>query len=308
MATATVIDIGSNTIKVLVATQVSPSGDLAVLKTKTIEARISAGISHSSPVLSDEAITRGLAAIKDLLKEASIYSSDSTVLVATSAVRDALNGSFFCAQILKETGYTVRILSGEEEANGIGRGLLCDPLLKSISNFMVFDLGGGSLECLNFVDRKITQKVSLPLGCVRLTESFVSDPSSAFEASAAISEHVKEVIKKSGFIFTPAVVAVGTGGTLTSARAILALKSGLTLEASSATLSIKALKEISYTLSVMPLKERLNVPGLPKGRADVFPAALETLIALSELAHVENFHHSLYNLRWGLASEALSRA
>jgi len=308
MAIAAVIDIGSNTIKVLVAKRDSEDASLQVLKTKTIEARISAGISHSHPELSSDAMIRGLAAIKDLLNEAASYSPNFIILVATSAVRDALNGPLFCDTVLKETGHSVRILTGEEEANGIGRGLLCDPHLKSENNFMVFDLGGGSLECLNFTERKIVQKISLPLGCVRLTERFVSDVTLAFKAADKIKAHIKETVEKSGFKFNTKGLAIGTGGTLTTARHIIAIQTGQTLETCSPTLTLHALKALHRTMSGLALKDRLNTLGLPKGRADVFPAALETLISLAELGDFESYHHSMYNLRWGLASEALTRA
>jgi exopolyphosphatase/guanosine-5'-triphosphate,3'-diphosphate pyrophosphatase len=45
---------------------------------------------------------------------------------------------------------------------------------------------------------------------------------------------------------------------------------------------------------------------MPAPRADVFPAALVTMIAVADYAHIDRFHHSLYNLRWGLAAETLA--
>ena len=99
-------------------------------------------------------MTRGMGAIRELLDEASNFSPTKTILVATSAVRDAKNGAQFREKILKATGKTIRILTGDEEATLIGRGLVCDPALSQLSDFYVFDLGGGSLECLAFKGRK----------------------------------------------------------------------------------------------------------------------------------------------------------
>ena len=59
-----IIDIGSNSIKVLVATR-GPDGRVVPLKTSTIDARISAGISQASPRLTEEGMARGLGAIRD---------------------------------------------------------------------------------------------------------------------------------------------------------------------------------------------------------------------------------------------------
>jgi exopolyphosphatase/guanosine-5'-triphosphate,3'-diphosphate pyrophosphatase len=170
-----VIDIGSNSIKLLVASR-DAEGRIATLASRTLDARISAGISQEAPELTEESMQRGIGAIRELLAVAAPLSSRQTILVATSAVRDAVNGQVFRERVRQATGQAIRLLSGEEEANLIGRGLTCDPALADLRDFYVFDLGGGSLECLAFRDRRIEQAVSLQLGCVRLTEQFVRDP------------------------------------------------------------------------------------------------------------------------------------
>jgi exopolyphosphatase/guanosine-5'-triphosphate,3'-diphosphate pyrophosphatase len=303
--TAAVIDIGSNTIKLLV-TRRGPTGGLDTVKARTLDARISAGISATDPKLSEEGMTRGMGAIRELLDEASQYSPTKTVLVATSAVRDAKNGAAFRDKILKATGKTIRILTGDEEASLIGKGLLCDPALSQLSDFYVFDLGGGSLECLSFKKRKVKQAISLPLGCVRLTEQFVKDPSVAFTAKDAVMKHVKDTLAGSAFKFDlgPAAVSVGTGGTLTAARAIRAADTDTTLERTKATIPTGELQMLLDALGKMTLEERQKFPGLPKARADVYPTALATVLALAEAGNFTKYEHSLYNLRWGLAAEA----
>jgi exopolyphosphatase/guanosine-5'-triphosphate,3'-diphosphate pyrophosphatase len=60
-------------------------------------------------------------------------------------------------------------------------------------------------------------------------------------------------------------------------------------------------------LAPLTLEERKDIPGMPAARADVFPAALVTMLTLADYANIGRFHHSLHNLRWGLAAEALER-
>ncbi len=303
-----IIDIGSNSIKILVATRGADAG-VAALHHRTIDARISAGISKTAPVLSEDGMARGLAAIQSLLADAAPYAPTRTVLVATSAVRDALNGPDFRARVKSATGHTIRILSGDEEANLIGAGLTCDPALAAFENFYVFDLGGGSLECLAFRDRRIAQAMSLQLGCVRLTEKFVADSTEPFgEPSATtIAAHTHATVAAAGFVFSlPArAVAVGTGGTVTTVRTILAARAGTALEQTSPVVTLAQLRELLAFLGAMPLSARRQISGLPPARADVFPAALATMIALAELGGLDAFLHSFYNLRYGLAAEAL---
>jgi len=303
-----VIDLGSNSIKVLVATRTS-NGRLSALRQRAIDARISAGISHTRPQLSEEGMQRGLDAVRTLLTEAAVFHPDCTVLVATSAVRDAVNGDEFRTRVKAATGHSLRILSGEEEANLIGRGLTCDPALATLRNFYVFDLGGGSLEGLAFRERRITQAVSLPLGCVRLTERFVADPSQPLDdaSAAAIAGQVRTLLPTGSFEFSlPAdAIAVGTGGTLTTARAILGACLGQSVEKTDPVITVTQLRELLAWLGGLTLARRKEIAGLPSARADVFPTALATFITVAEIGGLTAFHNSFYNLRWGVAAEAL---
>lgn len=303
-----VIDIGSNSIKILVAAR-TPDGGLTVLLTRTLDARISAGLSQASPSLSEEGMARGLDAIRTLLSDAAPFAPARIMLVATSAVRDARNGPDFRERVRAATGHSLRILTGDEEANLIGRGLTCDPALAALENFYVFDLGGGSLECLAFRDRQVRQAASLQLGCVRLTEKFVPDPTAPFTpaVSQRITAHCLDVFAKSGFVFDlpSAVIAVGTGGTVTTVRAILAAQRGLALEATPPDVTLDTLRRQLREIGGLMLAARRQVAGLPPARADVFPTALATLIAVAERGRFAAFRHSFYNLRFGLAREAL---
>ncbi len=301
-----VVDIGSNTIKVLVAGR-SADGRPVALLMRSIEARISAGIGAGEPRLGEEGMARGLAAIRTLLGDAEQHSPAATLLVATSAVRDAANGPDFCARIRSATGRTVRILSGMEEAGLIGRGLLCDPALAGLDDFFVVDLGGGSLECLQFAGRKIVRAASPQLGCVRLTEAFVADPSRPFEPAAgrAIAAQVRLELDRAGLAIPASATVVGTGGTLATLRAVLAGRPGVPLGETEAVIPLARISGALESLGAMSLAERREVPGLTPGRADVFPAALATFEALARISGFGAYRHSFYNLRWGVAAEAL---
>ena len=309
-APVAIVDIGSNSIKVLVATR-DDAGGVRPLRARTLDARISAGISRSEPRLSEGGMTRGVDAIRALLADAAEFKPTRTMLVATSAVRDARNGAEFRTRVRAATGHDIRILTGDEEANLIGRGLTTDPALRGHQDFYVFDLGGGSLESLAFRARQIRQAVSLPLGCVRLTERFIADPALPVPASSvrAVMAHTREMMAGSGFRFDlPAgAVAVGTGGTVATVRATLGARAGLDFDATAPEVSVASLRALLQDLAALPLADRRRIPGMPAARADVFPAALATLIAVAELGEISAFVNSLHNLRFGLADELLPR-
>jgi exopolyphosphatase/guanosine-5'-triphosphate,3'-diphosphate pyrophosphatase len=307
-ATVAVIDIGSNSIKSLVARR-APDGGLAVVRTQSLDARISAGISGATPRLAEPSMMRGIEAVQTLLAGVTEYSPREITLVATSAVRDAANGADFCARVQTATGHAVRILSGEEEANGIGRGLTADPALHDLRDFYVFDIGGGSLECLAFHNRRVGQAVSLRLGCVRLTERLVADPAQALAADtpALVAAQVRTEFARAGFSFSLAsgAAAVGSGGTVATVRAILGARRGVEFGATSPVVTVAEVRELYASLGVLPLAERRQVPGLPPARADVFPVALATLLAVAELGGFTTLRNSVYNLRYGLADALL---
>jgi exopolyphosphatase / guanosine-5'-triphosphate,3'-diphosphate pyrophosphatase len=306
-----VIDIGSNTIKLLVAAR-SPTGGVDTVRYAVEEARIGRGLGGKRPALDADSMTRGATAVAKLLALARGNSPAKIALVATSAVRDAANGRVFAARILRETGHPVRILTGEEEADAIGRGLAADPALAGARDFYLFDLGGGSLECLEFRARHALQSVSIPLGCVRLTERCVADPSLPFTAAdrANVAAAVRQAFAADapgGFRFSlpsPAA-AVATGGTVTTVRAMLAAQIGHALDDSSTTVTVAELEQLLARSAALPLASRRELPGLPAARADVFPTALATILEVARLAGVERFTHSFYNLRYGIADELL---
>lgn len=306
---AAVVDVGSNSIKLLVAER-GPAGRPVEVFSETLEVRISRGIGSDTPRLSAEGIERGAAAVAALLARASGLGAGRFSVVATSAVRDASNGADFLDRVRAACGETPRILTGAEEANLIGRGLTTDPALAALRDFRVYDLGGGSLECLAFRDRAVESAVSVPLGCVRLTERFVNPSAAPVTAAAlsAIARHVRDVLLASGFpLPVPAgCFVVGTGGTLTAIRAMDGAARGVAIERTDPLIGVARLRERLATLGALGIEARRAAMGLSQERADILPAALETLIALAEAGGFQAFHHSFRNLRWGVAAALLS--
>lgn len=306
--TVAVIDVGSNSIKLLVASAGATPQSLETCFSETIETRISTGISRELPSLSVTAIAEGTATIQELHRLALEYQPAEVTIVATSAVRDALNGDDFLQSVFDVTGLRIRILNGTEEASYIGQGLACDPAIAGMTRFIQTDVGGGSLELIRFEGGTIQQALSLQLGAVRLTERFVADKDAPIppETGAAIRCHVLEQLEASGFDFSsPESPLIATGGAFTVSRAVLAAEAGIDIRAFSPHLQRSALDTLRQKLVAMPLHERLSIPHLPAARADILPTALVTIDALLECAGRDRLTHSFYNLRYGIAARLL---
>ncbi len=302
--TVRIIDIGSNSIKVLVAKL--QSGQLVPVAEGIREARISAGISADRPALTDAAMDSGLAAVCSLLEETDCHNPRETRIVATSAVRDATNGMEFRRRVCSQTGYTLDVLSGTEEASMIARGVATDPAVPE--QLTILDLGGGSLECIDACGKELQTVVSFQLGAVRMMEQFHPDSARPLEAAARnrLIDHVVATFTAGApQLRNQRTACVGCGGAFAVIRAILSQMRNAADAAEPDTIEASAITELLNELAALPLDQRLQVPGLPHSRADIFPAALAVLEGTSRYLGTRTYQHSLHNLRYGIADKIL---
>lgn len=304
MKTVAVIDVGSNTIKSLV---LGKGEDLPtqLLHQEVAEVRIGRGMRGDPPALDSVSMNAAAEAVAGLLVKVREYEPDRLRIVSTSAVRDAVNRQTFADLIQEKTGETLEILTGQEEAAGIGAGIVQDAATGKFPSFSVSDLGGGSLEIIHFKEAQLTRLTSLQIGAVRLMHLHPprADGSYPPETSSLIRQHTRDVLRAEATWPTSAAY-FGTGGAFTVTKAILWHRRGLPMSMS-APLYVKDISRLADELCPLNLVERGAIPGLPAGRADVFPVALRIIEELAGYLGTDHFHHSFCNLRVGLASELL---
>ncbi|MCH6256173.1 hypothetical protein MLD52_06410 [Puniceicoccaceae bacterium K14] len=293
-----VIDIGSNSIKLIVASH-GVDAPLDIEHFSILETRIGEGITGTPPRLDDIAIRKGTDAVQKLVIEAKNYSPVSIEIVATSAVRDAINRDIFIESIKGVTGISLRVLSGEEEARFIGKGIQCDPRLSHLKNFTLLDLGGGSMECVRFRAGELVSANSLQLGSVRLSNLFQLDREKPLspEKETEINTHVLKSLDEAGLTNSdsPSLEAILTGG----ACSVIQEYFDSTDLDSETILNYKAKVNQSTRL------ERIENLSIPSSRADIFPAAMTTIVATLNKLGCDKVHFSRYNLRYGIAQAAL---
>ena len=302
-----VVDVGSNTIKLLAA-ELSSRGDLKVLHEKSDATRIESQHSAGGLVLTVNGMHAGLEAIERLIQESLRCEPVHIRMVATGLVRDSVNGKLFAERVREVTGYELDIISGDEEAIGIALGVGTDSSLSNQSNYLVCDLGGGSLELIRVENRIVRATVSLPLGAVRLVKRFVSNAREPFVQSEmdVIAAHLHQTLSSSDFPFPPSpFFMVATGGAFATARAVFAKAKNISFDecAILSSSDLSAFLTESESLSIDQRVERF--PPLPIERADIMPTALRVMLTLLEYVNASEVHHSLRNLRFGLAAKLL---
>lgn len=301
-----VIDMGSNTIKLLVASKNHRS--LQNHFEAVEECRISKGISGSNPKLTNESIKRGKLAIGNLVQKAKAQRVGKVHLVATSAVRDASNGIEFMTSIEKEFKCSTQILTGDEEAALIARGLSFDPELEYLQDYIHFDLGGGSLECNQIKNRKLVYSSSMPLGAVRITEQYVKDPMGVFtsEDITTINRQALSILESFNVpVVNESQPMIFTGGSATISRALIHNRPVTSRDLGSNILLKTELQSLLAQLALLNFEDRKAFEYLPANRADVVCAAIQVIIAVMEHQQKQQFQHSLFALRHGIASKLL---
>lgn len=298
---AGIIDIGSNTIKILVGEK--RTNEVHVLADRTVECRISTGMTSDPPRLATESMEAAVDAVQSLLDEARKVGTFPVEIVATSAVREAANKETFSAMMERTTSIPLQILSGEEEAQGIARGIGEERGIDSKSDYTVSDLGGGSLEWIHQRQGILQTAISLNVGAVRLLQRFVADPKQPLGRSEAdaIRTTCREAFRKHlpTLPASPLRTHWGTGGAFTITRLLMASAEGRPFRDQPREIPVARIRSFADHLARLSLAERKDFPGLPETRADILPVALIILETLAAHTGVEVFRHSFHNLRMG---------
>jgi exopolyphosphatase/guanosine-5'-triphosphate,3'-diphosphate pyrophosphatase len=160
-----VIDIGSNSLRLVVFDKRSRC-PVPVFNEKA-QPGLGKGLERHG-MLNPDGTQAALINIRRFVTMAEAMDVDSITLLATAAVRDAKDGAAFAAQIEKQTGRKVQIVSGEDEAKLSALGVLAGI---PEADGLMGDLGGGSLELVRLQAGQIREHVTLPLGPLRLVEA-----------------------------------------------------------------------------------------------------------------------------------------
>jgi exopolyphosphatase / guanosine-5'-triphosphate,3'-diphosphate pyrophosphatase len=273
------IDVGTNTVLLLLA-EIGPDGTLVPLLDEQRFPRLGKGVDETRR-LSAEATTRVIDVLKEYRTLLDPRRPDRVILFGTSAVRDALNREEFIDRIARETGLTMEVLNGEDEAYWTYRGTLSG--IPDVRRATVVDIGGGSTEIVTGTRDAIEQALTLQIGSVRLTERFLrSNPPTDPELEAAITETEDALTQVGSFSFAGSTL-VGVAGTATS---LAALALGMTTfgPVSGYRMPYPVVEHLFRTLRSMPTGMIRTLSGVMEGREDIITAG--ALILREVMAHL----------------------
>jgi len=244
--------------------------------------------------LKDTAKERTLSAIFECRQILENFKVEKVLGVATSAIRDAIDGREFIELINKKTGLPFEIISGRREAKlsfcGAVGGLL---EMVSKDRAVVVDIGGGSTE-LTYVDHQGIKAQSFQVGAVRCTEGGYS----YHQITEIIRSGLNEIEANSPLQF------VGVGGTITTLAAVDMKLSQYNPDLIHGTILKKStVNEIYHQLNKMTLEERKYLKGLQPERADIIVAGTLILKTIIDMLGTEEIIVSESDLLYGLVFE-----
>ncbi len=268
------VDIGSNAIRLLIASITEPPGREPIFKKISlvrVPIRLGADVFVNGKI-SEENYLR----MQDAMKAFSLLMKTHNIVsfraCATSAMREASNGMEIAEKIRKKTGIHISIIDGEEEA-GIIASTDLRYLIQDNKVFLYVDVGGGSTEFTIFASGHTITSRSFKLGTVRLINNMVDD---------SMWEDVKQWIQRNTEQYD-SISVIGSGGNINSIYKASGIKIGKPLSYFYLTAYYKKIQRLSY-------EERIVELNMNPDRADVVMPATRIYLSAMKWSKAKDIH------------------
>lgn len=294
-----IIDLGTNTFHLLIA---SWDGRYRIIHRERLPTKIGMG-GINDGVITDQGIDRALVALRKFKDTLQNQSVKDIFAFGTSALRNARNGQQVATRIREETGIQVTIISGDQEAEYIYRGVRAAlPLNEQPS--LIVDIGGGSVEFIIGNKDRIFWKQSLEIGAQRLLEKFHRHDPMITEELVELFDFLQEMMEEPLHQinhFKPTEL-VGSSGTFDTLSDIYCLRKGMLLstDASETPLSFSGFHEIYQELLSKNRAQRLQIPGMIEMRVDMIVVACCLIKYLLDHYRFESIRVSTWSLKEGV--------
>lgn len=291
-----VIDVGSNSVRLLVARELSPVA-FEVIDEERFDARLAQ--EQTGGRLGPEGMERGLQALRVMAEVARSHAPSSLIAVGTEALRRAANADEFVGRVREETGLGVRILSPQEEAFASFLGVVNST---GMTAGYLLDIGGGSLELMRVEDRGLAASQSVPLGAIYAAERYLKgDPPTAREVRS-----LRKAVKQSLEIRADGLKLYGVGGAIRNLARASRLRAKYPLRRIHGYAIPRAeFHRLAASLARTNADGRRRVPGVNPWRADIIHAPAIVIDEVMRLAGASELLVAGQGLREGLVWQEL---
>jgi len=295
-----VIDVGTNSTRLLVADVAG--GKVSPLERRSTVTRLGRGVDLSGH-LAGEAIEDVCGAIEGYIGILQELGAETVDTIATSAVRDADNGSAFIAELRERFALSARVLDGEEEARLTYLGATSEAPPSEPT--LVVDIGGGSTELIVGTGNEISFHDSLQAGVVRHSERCIANDPPTAEELEALATDVRGLIEGSVGAGVQASAGIAVAGTPTSLAAVeIGLEPYDPARVHGHVLALPSIQRMLSRLASLPLAERVEVTGLHPDRAPTIVAGVVILVEAMRAFGLEEVTVSEHDILYGTALAA----
>jgi len=293
-----IIDLGSNSAR-LVIVNLFAEGYFMVVDELKESVRLGQDMERDG-FLKPARVAETIKTLKMFRKLCDASGVTRIIAVATEAVRRAKNQRSFLDEIQATCGIKIRVLTSEEEAILVYRGVINT---MDIPKGIVLEIGGGSTKIVYYNRRNMLNYVTLPFGAVTLTGLFSGDGLKPEEQAAKIEEFFTEQLKQVEWLkeVDPDVQMIGVGGSFRNLFKISKMVHKYPLDCvHNYKMQTEDFNPVYDMIKVLDLDRKKKIKGLSAERADILPAALAVIRAFINYMNVESFTFSGAGLREGL--------
>jgi exopolyphosphatase/guanosine-5'-triphosphate,3'-diphosphate pyrophosphatase len=297
MSRYAVIDVGSNSVLLLIAEKTATAGWRILADCAEIT-RLGAGLQATNQI-QPAAMERTLPVFIQYLARARAYQVTDVFAIGTMALRTAQNAADFLQKVKATCGLDIEVIDGQTEAMlaylAVKAGIGLAP-----GNLVLFDVGGGSTEFIIGRGEQIRQQLSLNLGIIRITEQYLkSNPVTEAEVAQARSVITAEFTPLKAE--KPLEMLVGMAGTVTT---LAAIQHGMCQyepqRIQGSVLNRRELDRQIERFQRSTLQERQQIIGLEPKRADVILAGALIVAGILDQFQQSQFTVSDWGVRHGL--------
>lgn len=222
------------------------------------------------------------------------------IAVATEAVRRAKNQRSFLDEIQTSCGIKLRVLTAEEEATLVYRGVINT---MDIPKGIILEIGGGCTKIIYYNRRNMLNYATIPYGAVTLTDQFASEQMKPQDQAAAMEKLFSEQLDTVEWLseIDADTQMIGVGGSFRNLFKISKMVHKYPLDTvHNFNLAAEDFYPVYDTIKVLDLDKKKKIKGLSAERADILPAALAIIKAFIGKFNFENFTISGSGLREGI--------
>lgn len=294
------LDLGSNSFLCLIA-EVTKDGVTKIYSDSVEIVRLGQGLAHAKK-FHPAALLRADECLRKFSLIIDEHKPEKILAMATSAARDTLNQEELFA-LAKKYNIPLEIIPGESEAAITYQGAVSD-FRGQTQNLMVVDIGGGSTEFIFGRGKNFSKGVSYDIGCVRLTEKFITKQPTPESEIQQVIKFVDADIQKAkalmsaDFVLDRIIAVAGTPTSLVTAE-LGYFDSG---KIDGYLLSRQKIEDWLRKLSTTTVDEKIKM-GIPSGRADVILVGVIILLRTLSLFDLNELTVSTRGVRYGVALE-----